>query len=74
MTVREVLVVSVSFFTLPAGDSSSALVKPYRFRMSEIEGFRYRVTVSLMCVCVCMCVCVSVLSLGCPKSSDQGSQ
>ena len=26
---------------------SSTVVKPYRFRMSEIEGFRYRVSVSL---------------------------
>lgn len=29
----------------PSNDSAGAVVKPYQFRMSEIEGFRYRVTV-----------------------------
>lgn len=28
--------------------ASSGVVKPYRFRMGEIEGFRYRVTVSVV--------------------------
>ena len=28
-------------------DSAAAVVKPYQFRMSEIEGFRYRVTVRI---------------------------
>ena len=43
-------------------ESSSVGIKPYRFRMSEIEGFRYRVMVKCaMCsVCVCLCVCVCV--------------
>lgn len=26
--------------------TAAAVVKPYQFRMSEVEGFRYRVTVS----------------------------
>ena len=28
-------------------DLSTETVKPYKFKMSEIEGFRYRVQVSL---------------------------
>ena len=34
--------------TDPGAESATAaaVVKPYQFRMSEVEGFRYRVTVS----------------------------
>ena len=60
-----------------AVDSSTSpvIIKPYVFRMCEIEGFRYRVSVSMnahmivcvcagnvLCVgkCVCLCVCACV--------------
>ncbi|CAI8047875.1 Probable ATP-dependent RNA helicase DDX56, partial [Geodia barretti] len=32
------------------GESSSSVIKPYRFKMSEIEGFRYRITDALRAV------------------------
>ena len=33
-------------------ESKSGVVKPYTFKMSEIEGFRYRITVSEPCYLV----------------------
>ena len=57
--------------TALSGDTDDPVIKPYRFKMEEIEGFRYRakvtkihqyqgltvvsVCVSNVCVCVCMC-------------------
>ena len=40
------LLFSLSLLTLlDPGSVGSSVVKPYKFKMSEIEGFRYRVQV-----------------------------
>ena len=50
-------------------------IKPYKFKMSEIEGFRYRVQVRLgnVCVGVCSYFMHNIILSGCNASRHKGS-
>ena len=70
MEVRESkLLCSLGAVETSSSSSSSPVIKPYLFRMTEIEGFRYRVTVrhsshthTLALSCMCVCEYMNILS------------